>query len=100
MKEKRDFFMWAWVCGDEYERERDAFSLWVHCVTQWPKTELFSFPFLVRLPVEICALQGCYKALSGNPLAMFWDNVSVLPSRVKKSNEAGLLHWTSCRVKW
>jgi hypothetical protein len=36
---------------------------------------------------EICALLGCYAASSGNPLPMFWDDVSVSSSRVKKSNK-------------
>jgi hypothetical protein len=39
---------------------------------------------MARAETEICALLGCYAALSGNPLPTFWDNVSVPPSRVKK----------------
>jgi hypothetical protein len=39
---------------------------------------------------EICALLGCYAALSGNYLPTFRGNVSFLSSRVKKSNEAVL----------
>jgi hypothetical protein len=31
---------------------------------------------------ENCALLGYYAACSGNSLPMFWDNLSVPPSRV------------------
>jgi hypothetical protein len=50
--------------------------------------------------LEICALLRCYAPLGGNPLPTFRDNVSVLSSRVKKSNEAGSLSnlWTQRKV--
>jgi hypothetical protein len=34
------------------------------------------------LLVEICALLGYNTASSGNPLLMFWDNISVPSSRI------------------
>jgi hypothetical protein len=34
---------------------------------------------------EICTPLGYYIASNGNPLPMFWDNVSLPSSRVKKS---------------
>jgi hypothetical protein len=38
-----------------------------------------------------CPLLGCYAASGCNPLPTFRDNVSVPPSKVKKSSEAGSL---------
>jgi hypothetical protein len=37
--------------------------------------------------LEICAVLGYYTVSNGNPLPTFRDNVSVLLSRVKTSNE-------------
>jgi hypothetical protein len=36
---------------------------------------------------EICALLGCYAALSGNPFPTFLDSLSIPSSRVKKSKK-------------
>jgi hypothetical protein len=36
---------------------------------------------------DICALLGYYAALNGNPLPTFRDNLSVPPTRVKKSKK-------------
>jgi len=33
---------------------------------------------------EICALLGCYAVQSGNSMLMFWGNLSVPSSTVKK----------------
>jgi hypothetical protein len=40
---------------------------------------------------ETCTLLGYHAASSGKPLLMFWDNVLVPPSSVKKSFLLGLL---------
>lgn len=34
---------------------------------------------------EICTLLGCYAALDGDSVPMFWENLSVPSSGVKKS---------------
>jgi hypothetical protein len=41
---------------------------------------------------EICVLLGYYTAPNGNPLPTLLDNVSVPPSRIKKSKKTP---WTS-----
>ena len=45
--------------------------------------------------VEICTLLGWYAAQSGNSKLMFWDNLSVHSSRVKKSKKS-LVVKTNC----
>jgi len=39
---------------------------------------------------------GCYEVLTGSYLPMFWDNLSVLPSRVKHTME--LISWPKISI--
>ena len=45
---------------------------------------------IVKLSSEICALLSYHTAESSNSLLMFWDNLSVPPSSVKKSKWGNL----------
>jgi len=44
----------------------------------------------------IFTLLGCYEVLIGSYLLMFWDNLSVLPSRVKHLME--LVSWPKMSI--
>jgi len=45
---------------------------------------------------KICALLTCYAVYSGNSVSTFVDNLSVSPSKIKKSNNNSLfnVYWT------
>jgi len=44
----------------------------------------------------VFALLGCYEVLIGSNVPMFWDNLSVLPSRVKHLLE--LISWPKMSI--